>query len=42
MIASVRLRISELLGLAAKHLTGDSVQARYAELMAAHEAEKHK
>ncbi len=40
LIASVRLRISELLGIAAKHLTGDSVRARYAELMAAHEAKK--
>jgi 3'-phosphoadenosine 5'-phosphosulfate sulfotransferase (PAPS reductase)/FAD synthetase len=40
LIASVRLRISELLGISAKHLTGDSVRARYAELMAAHNAKK--
>ena len=40
LIASVRLRISELLGIAAKHLDGDSVRDRYAELMAAHEVNK--
>jgi hypothetical protein len=40
LIASVRHRISELLGIDAKHLTGDSVQARYAALMAAHAAKK--
>lgn len=39
-IASVRRRISELMGIAAKHLTGDSVRSRYAGLMAAHAAKK--
>ena len=38
LIASVRLRISELLGITAKHLTGDSVRARYADGTASSES----
>ena len=40
LIASVRRRISELMGIAAKHLTGDSVRSRYAGLMVTHAAKK--
>lgn len=34
LIASVRCRVGDLLGLTVKHVTGEAVLARYAELMA--------